>query len=69
MKKVYVIRKYVLAENVQEALKLDSQTKVDDCYANDDTHRDYLQELMKTEIEGFRASRKRDQPSKKRSQK
>lgn len=54
MKKIFVIRKYVLAKNAKEAMKLDFKTPIDDCYAHDDTHREFLLDMQKNEIEGFR---------------
>ncbi len=34
-KKLFVIKKYVYATSIVEAIKKDKNTKVDDCYAND----------------------------------
>ncbi len=48
MKKIYIIRKYVLASSAKEAIKLSERKPVDDCWAEDDTHKDQLRELVKS---------------------
>lgn len=48
MKKIYIIRKYVLARSAEEAIRLSKRKQVDDCWAEDDTHKDQLKELVKS---------------------
>lgn len=49
MKKIYVVRKYVLANSAEEAIKLSKRKAIDDCWAEDDTHKEILRELIKKE--------------------
>ncbi len=57
MKKIYVIRKYILASNMQEALRLESNQKPDDCWCDDDTHKGILSELVKQNNMGFKKNK------------
>jgi len=52
MKKIYVIKKYVIAESAEEAIKLSKNKPVDDCWVDDDSHKIQLQEIIKNNI-GF----------------
>lgn len=47
MKKVYVVRKYVLAENVADALRKEKKNKVDDVFLDTKSTDIYLDSLMK----------------------
>jgi hypothetical protein len=49
MKKIYVVRKYVLANSAEEAMKLSKRKPIDDCWAEDDTHKEILREMVKKE--------------------
>ena len=51
--KVYVTRKYILANSAKEALRKEPKYKVDDVYTDDETHKYYLQELQEKHI-GFK---------------
>lgn len=42
MKKIYVIRKYVLASSAEEAIRLSKRKAVDDCWVEDETHKKVL---------------------------
>lgn len=47
MRKVYVIRKYVIAESAEEAIKKSKRAPIDDCWADDSS----TQEVLKKEIQ------------------
>jgi len=60
MKKIYIIRKYVLASSADEAIRLSKRKPVDDCWAEDDTHKEHLRELLKRENSlGFTSKNKK----------
>lgn len=40
--KIYTIRKYILAKNLKDALRLDKESPVDDCWVEDNTHKEIL---------------------------
>lgn len=46
MKKIYVIRKYVVAINIQEALKLERKTLLDDIWLEDTTQKQYMEDIL-----------------------
>jgi len=52
MKKIYVVRKFVLAESVIEALQKERTQPVDDCWAEESTHKEFLHDQQKETI-GF----------------
>lgn len=52
--KIYIVRKYVLAKNAQDALKKEKYTQVDDVWAEENTHKEYLAELQKKDKTGFK---------------
>ena len=54
MKKIYCIRKYVLANSAQEALNKERKAQVDDVWVDEGTHKEYLQQLQANEIKGFK---------------
>lgn len=58
MKKIYVIRKFILASSVQEAIKKEKNAVIDDCFANEDQHREFLMDLQKKTVAGFKAKKK-----------
>lgn len=43
--KVYVIRKYILATNAKEAIKKDKTSEVDDCWAEDKSLSNFIENL------------------------
>lgn len=47
MKKVYIVRKYIVAESVAEALRKEKKTKVDDCWAEEKTLNQFIENLVK----------------------
>lgn len=59
MKKIYVIRKYILANSVQEAIKKERKAVIDDCFANEDQHKEFLMDLQKKTITGFKGKKKK----------
>jgi len=52
-KKIYIVRKYILAKDAKEALRLDKVTPVDDVWAEDATHKEYLDNQIKNVL-GFK---------------
>ena len=42
MRKIYVVRKYVVATSVEDALKKEKDTKVDDCWLEEQTQKAWL---------------------------
>lgn len=36
MKKLYITRKYIIAESINEAIRLDKKTQIDDIFLDDD---------------------------------
>lgn len=53
-KKIYVVRKYIIASSAQEALKIEPKTPVDDCWAEDETHKDFLKKQLEEINIGFK---------------
>ena len=47
MQKVYVTKKYILANSALEAIQLEKNLPVDDCWAEEDTHKDFLKDKQK----------------------
>jgi len=43
--KVFVVRKYVMASNAEEALRKEKQVKPDDCWLDDDYKKTMYQDL------------------------
>lgn len=50
MKKIYIIRKFVYAENTTEAMKMDSKTPVHEVYLEEESIRDLKYTLSGNEI-------------------
>lgn len=46
-KKIFVVRKYVVATSVIDAIKKEKKQAVDDCWVEDDAHKEYLREKIK----------------------
>lgn len=44
MRKIYVVRKYVVASSVEEALQKEKKIPVDDCWLEEQTQKDWLEE-------------------------
>lgn len=44
-KKLFVVRKYIMAKDAKEAIKLDRKTKVDDVWVDNDWKRDNKNQL------------------------
>lgn len=51
MKKLYVVRKYIVASSAQEAIKLESRCPVDDVWVDEDFKRAGIQ------VEGFKSKK------------
>ena len=49
MKKVYTIRKFVVADTILEALKKERDQEPDDIFLNDDHAKAYIAEIAKEE--------------------
>lgn len=47
MQKIYVLKKYVLASSAREAIDKDMTTPVDDCWAEENIHKEYLSDQSK----------------------
>lgn len=45
MKKVYIIRKYILAKSAKEAIKLEKKKEVDDCWAEEKSLNIFIENL------------------------
>lgn len=55
MKQIYVVRKYVLAESVAEAVKKEKEIAVADCYLTDHSTVEHLESLQpRKEKAGFK---------------
>jgi len=56
MKKIYIVRKYVLANNAPEAIRKEKLQKVDDCYAEEKSINNYIESLTPIKIKevGFK---------------
>lgn len=46
MKKIYIIRKYIVAKSAAEAIRKEKKVAVDDCWVEDNTHKEYLYEQI-----------------------
>lgn len=46
IKKRYIIRKYILASSVQEALRKERRTKPDDCWVDDEWKKENPNQLV-----------------------
>lgn len=55
MQKIYVLKKYVLASSAMEAIQKDKTTEVDDCWAEENVHKEFLSDQSKQTI-GFQTS-------------
>lgn len=53
MEKIYIIRKYILAKNALDALNKEKKYKVDDVWAEENTHKEYLMEISNKNKAGF----------------
>lgn len=49
MKKVYVIKKYVVAKNAEEAIRKERKQKVDDCWTDEKSLNNWIESLNKKE--------------------
>lgn len=47
MKKIYIVRKYVLANSVAEALKKEKKQKPDDAYVEEKSLNNFIENLTK----------------------
>lgn len=47
MKKVYIIRKYIVANSASQAIRKEKHHKVDDCWMEENKSRNYLDSLTK----------------------
>jgi len=47
MQKIYITKKYILANSALEAIQLEKNLPVDDCWAEENTHKDFLQDKQK----------------------
>lgn len=56
VQKIYVVRKYIVANSVIEALQKERTQPVDDCWAEESTHKEHLEELSKKNPIGFQSS-------------
>lgn len=50
--KVYIVRKYVLAQNAQEAIRKERNQKVDDCYAEEKSVNNFI-ETITPKVENY----------------
>lgn len=55
-KKIYKISKYVLAPTAEEAIRIEKNFPVDDCWAEESDHRDYLEQMSKEQLIGYAIS-------------
>lgn len=51
--KIYIIKKYVVAKNAQEAIRKDKTTPVDDCWIEESDGKAYLESIRKNNFKGF----------------
>jgi len=49
MKKVYIIRKYVVARNAKHAISLDKKSPVDDCWLEETSQKTMIEDINKKE--------------------
>ncbi len=55
MKKIYIIKKYVLAESIEEALVKEKKAKVSECWLSDYSQNKAMEELQPNEkVAGFK---------------
>lgn len=54
MRKIYVVRKYVVANSVEDALKKEKDIKVDDCWLEESTQKAWLEDRAGIKSIGFR---------------
>lgn len=47
MKKVYIIRKYVIAKNAKHAISLDKKSPVDDCWLEEASQKIMIENINK----------------------
>ena len=47
MKKIYIVRKYVLANSVEEALKKEKKQKPDDAYVEEKSLNNFIENIIK----------------------
>lgn len=50
MEKIYIIRKYIKAKSAKDALKKEPRVPVDDIWTDEETHKEFLKEQMKSKI-------------------
>lgn len=55
MRKLFVVRKYILANSASEAIRLDKKKPVDDCWVDDDWKKENLNN--KPDELGFRTKK------------
>lgn len=55
-KKIYIIRKYIIATSAKQALKLEKNQPADDCWVEDSMQKEWLEREMKHEI-GFKTKK------------
>lgn len=53
MKKIYVIKKYVAATSIKDALKKERDIKPDDIWMEEYTAKDHLMSLIRKKKSGF----------------
>jgi hypothetical protein len=60
MKKVYIVRKYILANSVGEALRKEKKHKPDDAYVEEKSINNFIEKLQKEEPAqmGFKQKKK-----------
>lgn len=51
--KIYVVKKYVLATSAADAIQKEKSTAVDDCWAEEETHKEFLKKKVKNTEVGF----------------
>ena len=57
MQKIKKTKKYILANSALEAIQLEKNLPVDDCWAEENTHKEFLQDQQKTgRSVGFQSS-------------
>lgn len=45
--KIFIVRKYVIADTIEEAIKLESNTPVHDCWVEDTSLKNSIEQLGK----------------------
>lgn len=51
MKKVYIVRKYILAKSVKEAIRLEKKREVDDCWAEEKSLSTFIENITPKVVE------------------